>query len=289
MANRSVSRPAHLRGVVGVRRRRHVRSPRPATARSSARGDRPPRSTPTPAASGLLTSSELGDLEQHLHRGRQPGRVPGQPGMPPCTVSLSTAASRLAQQLGGHQQVQQLQAVVDRLGLQVGDRGQPPLGCRAGAGPGRVPTSRTGPAPPPAAAGRAPPGPGLAHPRCRSISPPAPGSGRSAWRPLAPPLQVRIPRPIRHHHQVLQAHHLVRAGQARQRRVQLARWPLPGPAPPAAPASSPRAAAPRWPAATAPRRRRWPSAPGPYSTPATAPTARTPPRPRRTPAARRRP
>ncbi len=41
--------------------------------------------------------------------------------------------ARHVQQLGSHQQVQQLQAVVDRPGLQVGDgrqeRGQPPLGA----------------------------------------------------------------------------------------------------------------------------------------------------------------
>ena len=132
----------------------------------------------------LLT--EIGDLEQHLHRGGQPRRVPGQARMTAGPL-LVDGGLGLAEQLGHHQQIQQFQTVVDRPGLQVGDsrhqRGEPPPGVSAAATPGPVPTSRTGLGRPPGGAARARPGRGHPPPPRRSRPPgsaPSPGSGRSA-------------------------------------------------------------------------------------------------------------
>ena len=68
-------------------------------------------------------------IEQRRDRDRQPGGRPGQPGVLPGILPVRFLP-RPAQHLRRHQQVQQLQRVIDRLGLQVPDRGhqrrQPP-------------------------------------------------------------------------------------------------------------------------------------------------------------------
>ena len=143
----------------------------------------------------------------------------------------------LAEQLGHHQQIQQLQAVVDRPGLQVGDsrhqRGElSRVPCRRSAWArtdipyrARSTTRRCG-----TCASRS------SAPTLTPAISAARFSALSRFRPLGfdGPLRQRSRSeyrdPVRHHHQLLQAAPLVRAGQARQRRVQLLGGLLPDPA-----------------------------------------------------------
>jgi hypothetical protein len=232
VAIRSISRGPHLGVGVGAWRRHHVRHCVDRLAQLAAGDDCLDRFPHLPQRQLL---AYFGDLEQHLHRGGQPCRVPGQPGMPAGPLLVGGCLG-LAEQLGCHQQVQQLQAVVDRPGLQVGDgrqqRGQPSLGAvpaqclgaRRHPVPGkvhhpavrhvRVQVQRSDPYPA-----------DLGRPVQRLLQVPAARLGRA----LAPALQIRVPRPAGHHHQMLQGDPLVHAGQACQRRVQVVSGLLPDP------------------------------------------------------------
>jgi len=143
----------------------------------------------------------VGGLQQHLHRGGAPGGGLGQLGMAAHRLLVGLPV-RLAEQLGGHQQVEQLQGVIDRPGLQLHHRGQqrrqPPL-RRMPLQQGRL-------------AGHAVAGqldqPPLRH--CGQVKGPEPRPGdlrhaiqrlahrraRGGPRALTPPLQLRHPSPL---------------------------------------------------------------------------------------------
>ena len=127
VAIRSVSRARRSASLAGIRRRHHVRDRVDGLAQLAARHDRLDR---LPQIFQGQYLADLGYLQQHLHRGGQPRRVPGKARMPSCPI-LVDGGLGLADQLGNHEQVQQFQAVVHRPGFQVGDgrqqRGQLPL------------------------------------------------------------------------------------------------------------------------------------------------------------------